>query len=159
MSLSVISLFSATSSFIGIMLSLNKIIGSSDISSFDIYGVSEFAMLFAVIFSTVLVIVGIISVVSAYAKTIKEASMLILPFYFVSIIIGVSTMFTGEASTDLVSYIIPIFNSVHMIIAILTFEVVPTFFVVSIISNVVYVSVLIFVLNKLFQSEKVMFSK
>jgi sodium transport system permease protein len=159
LSLSVISLFSATSSFIGIMLSLDKLIGNTEISSFDIYGLSEFAMLFGIIFSTVLVIVGIISVVSAYAKTIKEASMLILPFYFISVITGISTMFSGEASTEMFSYLIPIYNSVNMIIAILTFEVDPTFFLITISSSVVYVSIFIFILNKLFQSETIMFSK
>ena len=159
MSLSVISLFSATSSFVGIMLSLDKLIGNNDVSSFDIYGISEFMMLFLVIFATVLVIVGIISVVSAYAKTIKEASMLILPFYFISVITGISTMFSGEASTQMFSYLIPIYNSVNMIIAILTFEVEPMHFFLTIGSSVIYVSVFIFVLNKLFQSEKIMFSK
>lgn len=159
MSLSVISLFSATSSFVGIMFSLDKLIGQSDVSSFEIYGVSEFVMLFFVIFATVLVIVGLISVISAYAKTIKEASMLILPFYFVSVITGISTMFSGEASSELVSYLVPIYSSVNMIIAILTFEVVPTHFILTITSSVLYVSILIFVLNKLFQSEKIMFNK
>lgn len=159
LSLSVISLFSAMSSFVGIMLSLDKLIGNSDISSFDIYSFNDFGMLLIVIFTTVLVIVGIISVVSGYAKTIKEASMLILPFYFISVIVGISSMFSGEASADMISYIIPIYSSVNMIIAILTFEVVPAYFLISVISNLVYVSIFIFILNKLFQSEKIMFSK
>lgn len=158
LSLSVISLFSATSSFVGIMLSLDKLIGNNT-SSFDIYSLSDFLMLFVVIFSTVLVIVGIISVVSGYAKTIKEAGMLILPFYFISIIVGISTMFSGEATESLVMYMIPIYNSVNMIISILTFEVSMTTFFVTIASNLVYVTVFIFVLNRLFQSEKIMFAK
>lgn len=158
MSLSVISLFSATSSFIGIMFSLDKLIGN-DVSSFEIYQVSDFLYLFIVIFSTVLVIVGIISMISAYAKTIKEASMLILPFYFISIIVGISTMFSGEAAANMSAYFIPIFNSVNMIISILTFELNMTSFLITIGSNLVYVTVSIFVLNKLFQSEKIMFSK
>lgn len=159
LSLSVISLFSATSSFIGIMFSLDKLINATGVNSFEIYSFSDFIMLFAVIFATVLVIVGIISVISAYAKSIKEASMLILPFYFVSVIVGISTMFSGEASGDMISYLIPIYNSVNIIIAILTFEVIPAHFMITIISSVVYVSILIFVINKLFQSEKIMFSK
>ena len=159
MSLSVISLFSASSSFIGIMLSLDKLIGNTNVSSFEIYSINDFLMLFFVIFSTVLVIVGIISVVSGYAKTIKEASTLILPFYFISVIIGITTMFSGEASMDLVSYILPIYSSVNMIIAILTFEVVPMHFMLAIVSNLVYVSIFVFILNRLFQSETIMFSK
>ena len=159
MSLSMIALFSATSSFIGIMFSLDKLIGNNDVSSFDIYGINDFLMLFLIIFSTVLVIVSLISVISAYAKSIKEASMLILPFYFLSMIIGISTMFSGEPSTEMFTYLIPIYNSVNMIIAILTFEVTSTIFMLTIISNVVYVSIFIFILNMLFQSEKIMFQK
>jgi sodium transport system permease protein len=158
-SLSVISLFSATSSFVGIMFSLDNLIGNNDINSFEIYGINEFLMLFVVILSTVFVIVGLISVISAYAKTIKEASTLILPFYFSSVVIGISTMFSGEASASLVSYLIPIYNSVNMIIAILTFEVNALHFAINVGANVVYLAIFIFILNRLFQSEKLMFSK
>lgn len=161
-SLSVISLFSAASSFIGIMLSLPKLIGqemAGGTPAYAIYAISDYIMLFTIIFVTVLVIVGLISVISAYAKTIKEASTLILPFYFISVIIGISTMFNGEASSELVSYLIPIYNSVNMIIAILSFEVVGVHFLITVISSLFYVSVLIFVLNRFFQSEKLMFSK
>ena len=162
-SLSLISLMSATSSFIGVMLSLGKLvtIGQSgqDINPFEIYAISDFLMLFAVILGTVMVVIGLISVISAYAKTIKEAGMLIMPFYFISIFIGISTMFSGEASQSLVSYLIPIYSSVNMIIAILTFEVVGTHFMLMILSSIGYLALLIFVLNKLFQSETIMFSK
>ena len=162
-SLSLISLMSATSSFIGVMLSLGRLVtlgeSGQDINPFEIYAVSDFLMLFAVILGTVMVVIGLISVISAYAKTIKEAGMLIMPFYFISIFIGISTMFSGEASQSLVSYMIPIYSSVNMIIAILTFEVVGTHFLLMILSSIGYLALLIFVLNKLFQSETIMFSK
>jgi sodium transport system permease protein len=160
MSLSIISLFSATSSFIGIMLSLPKLLQMEETGmSINIYGISDFLMLFSVLLATVLVIVGIISIISAYAKTIKEASMLILPFYFLSIVMGISTMFSGEASSNILIYLIPLYNSINIIISILTFEIVPTQYLLTIISSLVYVSVFILILNKLFQSEKIMFSK
>ncbi len=160
LSLSIISLFSATSSFIGIMLSLPKLLQMEDSGmSINIYGIADYAMLFTVLLSTVLVIVGIISIISAYAKTIKEASMLILPFYFLSIVMGMSTMFSGEASVNTLIYLIPLYNSINIIISILTFEVVATQYILTIISSLVYVSIFIIILNKLFQSEKIMFSK
>ena len=160
LSLSIISLFSATSSFIGIMLSLPKLLQMEDSGvSINIYGIGDFIMLFTVLLATVLVIVGIISIISAYAKTIKEASMLILPFYFLSIVMGMSTMFSGEASSDILIYLIPLYNSIQIIISILTFEVNAAQFILTIISSLVYVSVFIIILNKLFQSEKIMFSK
>lgn len=162
-SLGLISLMSATSSFIGVMFSIGNLVNLGDaagnINPFDIYAMTDFIMLFAVILGTVMVVVGLISVISAYAKSIKEAGMLIMPFYFISIFVGISTMFSGEASQSLVSYLIPIYSSVNMIIAILTFEVVVTHFLIMILSSVAYLALLIFVLNKLFQSEKIMFNK
>ncbi len=68
-------------------------------------------------------------------------------------------MFSGEASSDLVTYLIPIYSSVHMIISILTFEVDLMHYLLTILSSLVYVSILIYVLNRLFQNERVMFSK
>lgn len=160
LSLSVISMFSATSSFVGIMLSLPKLLQMEDSNmSINIYGISDFIMLFTVLLATVLVIVGIISVISAYAKTIKEASMLILPFYFLSVVMGMSTMFSGEAHSNIFIYLIPLYNSINIIISILTFEVVASQYILTIISSLVYVSIFILILNKLFQSEKIMFSK
>lgn len=158
LSLSVISMFSAASSFIGIVLSLPKLMQASDLS-ITIYGVREFVMLFTVLLATVLFIVATISVISAYAKSIKEASLLIMPFYFASIVVGMSKMMSGEAETNPLMYMIPIYNSVNIIISILTFESSMASFFIMIGSSLVLVSILIFVLNKFFQSEKIMFSK
>lgn len=160
LSLSVISLFSATSSFIGIILSLPKLMGAEggNIST-DIYGIGDYFAIFAVLLATVLVIVGIISCISAYAKNIKEATMLIMPVYFISIITGVSSMFSGEAASSNMIYLVPIYSSINMIISILTFEMVPVHFLVFVLSSLVYVAILIVLMTKLFQSEKVMFSK
>ena len=160
LSLSVISLFSASSSFIGIILSLPKLLqGAGPEISMNIYSIGDFVMLFTVLLATVLVIVGIISIISAYAKTIKEASMLILPFYFLSIVMGMSTMFSGEANSNLFIYLIPLYNSINIIISILTFEVDTIQYTLTIVSSLVYVSIFIVILNKLFESEKIMFSK
>ena len=162
-SLSVISLMSATSSFVGIIFGLKNLMGGAggtgDELNANIYGLPEYLMIIAVLFASVLVIVGIISVVSAYARTIKEASMLILPFYFISIIVGVTSMFSGEAATNTLLYLVPIYSSVNMLISILTFEVVPLQLVLMIASSLVYVTILIYIMNRFFQSEKVMFTK
>lgn len=158
MSLSLVSLMSATSSFIGIMLSLPKLMQGENID-LAIYGVFEFVMLFTILLATVLVIVGLISIVSAYAKTIKEASMLILPFYFGAVILGVSSMFSDDTQANLFLYLIPLYNTIQMLIGILTFEINTAAYLVTMISSLVYVSIFVYILNKMFQSEKIMFSK
>jgi len=158
MSLSLVSLMSATSSFIGIMFSLPNLMQGENID-LSIYGVFEFFMLFSILLATVLVIVGLISIVSAYAKTIKEASMLILPFYFGAVILGVSSMFSDDTQANVLFYVIPLYNTIQMLIGILTFEINTAAYLVTIISSLVYVSIFVYILNRMFQSENIMFSK
>lgn len=158
MSLSLVSLMSATSSFIGIMFSLPNLMQGENID-LSIYGAFEFFMLFTILLATVLVIVGLISIVSAYAKTIKEASMLILPFYFGAVILGVSSMFSDDTQTNVLFYVIPLYNTIQMLIGILTFEINTAAYLVTVLSSLVYVSIFVYILNRMFQSEKIMFSK
>lgn len=159
LSLSVIALMSAVSSFIGIILSLPKLMQMSGDLDVNIYGVKEYVQILVILLATVLVIIGIVSVVSAFAKTIKEASMLILPFYFISIIVGITSMFSKDAAESAYMYLIPLYSSVNMLVSILTFSVVPLHFTLTVISSVVYVAILIYIMNRLFSNEKVMFSK
>ncbi|MFK5883303.1 MAG: ABC transporter permease subunit [Candidatus Izemoplasma sp.] len=159
LSLSTIALLSSTSSFIGIILSLPKLLSADGDGLSISFGIMEYVSLFVIIIATTLFIVGMISVISAYAKTIKEASMMIMPFYFASIVIAISTMFTSEASSVQFIYVIPMYNSINMIVSILIGEVSSTFFAITVISNLAYVGIFIYILTRLFQSEKVMFTK
>ena len=120
--LSLLTLISATSSFIGISFSLPKLMQFEEGMSANIYGFAEYLMILGVLFSTVFVIVGIISIISAYAKTLKEASALIMPFYILTILVAVSSMFGSGANTKIIFYFIPIYNSVQSLTAILTFD-------------------------------------
>jgi len=77
LAITVISLASAFSSFIGVALSIPVLLqleSTGSVNVLDIYGVGGMVALLLVILSTTLVIVGVISVVSAYAKSIKEAA-------------------------------------------------------------------------------------
>ena len=159
-SLTVISLLSAISSFAGILASLPKLMNMGDDGpSVNIYGMTDYFMILVALLATVFLIVAIVSVVSAYAKTIKEAGMLILPFYFISIIIGVTSMFGGEASTNTLMYLVPIYNTINVLISILTFDVSSLHFTLMVVSNLVYVTALVTLMAKMFQSEKVMFQR
>ena len=158
--LSVLTLISATSSFIGISFSLPKLMQFEEGMSADIYGVSEYFMILGVLFSTVFVIVGVISIISAYAKNLKEASSLIMPLYILTILVSITSMFTSGANTNILMYMIPIYNSVQTLSAILTFDPAAlTYLIVTVIANIIYLSIFIFILNRMFNSEKMMFSK
>ncbi|MDD3842005.1 MAG: ABC transporter permease [Candidatus Izemoplasmatales bacterium] len=158
-SLGVLSLLSAISSFIGIILSFPKLFGE-DIDFTSIYGFGEYAMILGLLFSTVFVIVGVISVVSAYAKNLKEAGTLITPIYLLTIVIGISSMFGEGANTSWWLYLLPIYNTVQTLIAILTFDSnITLYMMITIFSNLVFTALLILLLNRMFNSEKIMFSK
>ena len=157
-SLSLLSLISAMSSFLGIILSLPKLMQMNNFTG-SIYSLNEYLLILGVLFSTVFVIIGVISIISCYARNLKEATTLILPVYLVAIVVSVSSLFGGSAPST-INYLIPIYNSVHSLSLILSFEAdlfLPLFFTIT--SNIVYAVIFVYILNKMFQSEKIMFSK
>jgi len=159
LSLGLLSLISAVSSFLGIILSLPKMLQMGEID-INIYGIKEYLLILILLFSTVFVIVGIIAVISAYAKSLKEANTLITPIYILTILVGVSSMFGGGAQQNGFMYLVPLYNTVQSLTAILMFD--PqaiVFIIITVISNLLYVTALVFLLNRMFRSERMMFSK
>jgi len=156
-SLSMITLVSATSSFIGLMLSIPKLLNGVNIS-LNMYGVGTYILLFVVLISTVLIYVVLLSIVSAYAKTIKEAGALAVPLLLINMLVGISSML-GVSSSGSSAYFIPIFNSVQSITSILSLEVNSLNLGITIATNLVVVSLGVWLLTRMFNSEKVMFNK
>lgn len=159
LSLSVLSLLSAISSFLGIILSLPKLL-NFDNADASIYSFREYLMILLILFSTIFVIVGIISIVSAYAKSLKEANSYIAPIYILTILVSITSAFSDGANPNLYLYVLPIFNSVQSLIAIMTFsESAWSYLLVTVIANIVYLVIFVTILNKMFNSEKIMFAK
>lgn len=159
-SLSAIALLSGLSSFIGIILALpaymESVMGDVDM---QVYGVKEYAAVLIVILSTVLLIVSLISVISAYAKSVKEAGSFISPIMIVSMLLGITTMFGGGNLQPMWVYLIPMYNSVQCFAAIFNFEINLVPILVTFASNLLYAVILGFILTKMFNSEKIMFKK
>ncbi|MBU1144278.1 MAG: ABC transporter permease subunit [Firmicutes bacterium] len=159
LSLSVLSLISAISSFIGILASLPKLLQMENFNT-SIYSIQDYLMILVLLFSTVFVIVGIISVISAYSRSLKEAGTLIMPVYFISIIVGLSSMFGNGATTNYFLYLLPIYNTVQTMTAILTFDSNQVIYLlISVGANLFYLILFVYILNKMFKSEKIMFQK
>ena len=159
LALGVLSLLSAVSSFIGIITSLPNLYGLDGVNT-NIYGITDYLMILALLFSTVFVIVGVIAIVSAYAKNLKEAGTLIMPIYLVTIIVGISSIFGDGANPSFWFYLIPIYNTVQTLTAILTFD--PTtvaYLLITIAANIVYMVIFVQILNRMFNSERIMFAK
>lgn len=156
-SLSIIALVSAFSSFIGLILSIPKLMGSVDLE-LQIYGFSEYTLLFLVLASTTLLYVSLISLVSAYSKSVKEAQSFAVIIMVLNMIIGITSM-SGNVSQSSNYYFIPLYNSVLSITSILKLSLNPINFIITILSNLVIVLLGVFILSKMFSSEKIMFKK
>ena len=160
-SLSFIALISGLSSFLGVMLSLPEFIGSEiEGLSTNIYTTSDYLLILGIILSTVLVLISVISIISAYAKTVKEAATLVLPLMIVVMMVGLTSMIGGgEPQTALSWYLIPIYNSVQAMTGVFSFNYSLINVGITIVVNIIYAGAFSYVLAKMFNSEKIMFSK
>lgn len=158
-SLSLLSLFSGAFSFLGTMLALPKLMGAAGELDASVYGVTDYLLLLLVILSTVLVMVSLISVLSALAKSVKEASTLLLPLMIINMLLGISTMFGSGSPSGLGWYCIPLYNSVQCMNGIFSFTYSPVQIVVTALINLLFSGLMAMLLTKLFNSEKVMFAR
>ncbi len=161
MALSIIALLSGISSFIGTFMSLPAMYqGMSAAVDVSFYGVTEFALLFAIIITTTLFMVAIISVISAFAKSVKEAATLMSPLMMIIMIMSFLPMIMdGESGSSYAMFFIPLYNNVLCMHDIFTFSYSTMNVAVSMAVNLVCIGGMIFLLTKMFNSEKVMFSK
>ncbi len=158
-SLSCIALLSGLSSFVGTMLSMPNLMGTTESVNASVYVITDYLMLLGIILTTVLVMVALISIISAIAKSIKEAGTAVSPLMIIVMVISLVPMFGGDGEKSLAMFFIPIYNSVLCIHGIFSFTYQPVWIVITILMNLIYAGVLSWVLTKLFDSEKVMFSK
>ena len=160
-SLSFIALISGLSSFLGLILSLPKFMGSAmEGMPTNIYTTSDYLLILGIILSTVLVLISVISIISAYAKTVKEASTLVLPLMLIIMIVGIpSTIGGGNAQTAISWYFIPIYNSIQAMTGVFSFSYSLINVATTIAINIIYAGAFSYVLAKMFNSDKIMFSK
>lgn len=158
-SLSCIALLSGLSSFVGTMLSMPKLMGTEEGVSAAVYVVTDYLMLLGIILTTVLVMVSLIAIISALAKSIKAASTAVSPLMIIVMVISLMPMFGGDGEKSLAMFFVPLYNSVLCIHGIFSFTYQPVQIVITIVMNLIYAGALSWVLTRMFNSEKVMFSK
>lgn len=158
--LALIALLSGISSAVGTILSLPKLMGGAvDGLTGDVYGVTDYLMLGVVVISTVLLLITLISIISAFAKSVKEAQTAVVPLMIVVMLVGITAMFGTGAKTEFYYYLIPIYNSVQCMVGIFSFEFQAVNILIAIVSNLVYTLIGVWVLAKMFNSEKIVYSK
>lgn len=165
LALSVMALLGGISSCVGTILSMPSFMGDVMDSgegmsiSLSAYTAGDYAGLIVIILSTVILFITIISVLSAYAKTVKEASTLVLPVMLLVLFAGLSSMYSSEAKTEIYWYFIPILNSVQSLIGIFARSASAVNIAVSAGVNVVVSAMGMLILRKMFNSEKIMFAR
>lgn len=162
LALSVTSLVSATSSFIGLIASLPRIMGNSA-------GAGEFAVkisvggyfaIFAILITLVLLFTVILSIVSCFAKSVKEATQLATPVMIIVILTGITSFITmGKPVNNHFLYLIPVYNAVQIISSAITGALNGIDFLVTVAVNLALVGAGVAILAKMFDSEKIMFDK
>lgn len=160
-SLSGMALLSGISSFVGIALSLPKMI-RADAAGIELglnYTTSDYVVLLITILATVLVMASVVCILSALAKDVKNAGTMVVPFMLVVMFCGLMPMFQNGTPENLTAYLIPFYNSIQVMTATFAHEMKWLPVIVTLAANVVYTGVAVWVLTKMFNSEKVMFSK
>ena len=158
--LSCIALLSGLSSFLGTFLSLPKLVGGEEMGiNTNVYAAGDYALLLCIILSTVLVLVAVISILSAYAKSVKEAGTLVSPLMLLAMLMSLSPMFVGDEGKTMGLFCIPVLNSALCMHGIFSFSYTVAQVAVTIGCNLLTAGILTYVLKRMFDSEKIMFAK
>ena len=123
------------------------------------YTFSDYLAILFIIFATVLIMASVVSLLSALAKDVKSAGTMITPFMLIVMLAGLMPMFQTNTPETITTYIIPFYNSIEVMTAVFAHEMTWMPVIVTLASDVVYTGIAVWVLTRMFNSEKVMFSK
>ncbi len=156
--LSCISVLGATSSFIGVTLSLPKLTGMSSMGGLIAgMGIGNYALLFLLILSLVPLIVSLISIVSTLAKSVKEASNYTGVMMILVMVISLASMFAGSLGGWTV--LVPLLNATTCMQGIFSGSVVIWQCLATVAINLFYTALAVLLISRLLSSERVMFGK
>lgn len=156
--LSITALVAASTTFVGLIASLpNLMEGAGGEITLSMYSIETFIGVFGVILVTVMLFTTLLSIISTIAKNIKEASQWSSVLMVVVMLMGVSSLVgMGNIPTNPIVYLIPVYNSVHCMSSLFALQFNGINFIITILSNIVYIGVGVYVLAKMFNSEKIM---
>ena len=158
LALSAISVLSGLSSFIGIIFALPKLTQGLGMEfSMSAFGVGEYAALLGVVLSTVLVLVAAVSILSTLAKSVKEATAMVSPVMIVVMVVSLASSFLPSGKWYFSC--IPLLNSAMTLGTVFSLAVNPLHVFLTIVVNLLVAFGFGFLLTKMFENEKIMFSK
>lgn len=157
--LAIVSVLSAgvyVISFIGSAVVLSKKSGMGEMFSrlslnFTSVQIVQFVVL---LLGLVLLYVGIIGFVSLMAKNIKEAQSFIMPVYIIVMFAGMITMYSGDVTSG--SYMIPVYNTLAAFKGIFERTITMNQYLTSTIITYAFAGVMVCLMAKAMNSEKIM---
>ena len=132
-----------------------QIMGGADFGVDLTLSLQQIVMLALLLIATAFLYSAIIVLISVFAKTVKEATTYVMPAYLLILVLGLTTMFTTRNPGDLY-YLIPIYNMNLSLQGILSQEVTTLQYSISLGVTLLLGALLIGVIAKAFESEKVM---
>ncbi|MDE7162097.1 MAG: ABC transporter permease subunit, partial [Anaeroplasmataceae bacterium] len=135
--LGITALVSALVSFLGLIASLPRLVGTN--LSLAAYNAQTIFMLLVVIVLTVLFFTVVLTMVSTFAKSVKEASSLSIPVMILVMLLGATSFMGTTAQINPAMYLIPVYGAIQSLTGILSMTLSPVCFTLYIISSVVYI--------------------
>lgn len=158
-SLAIVSVLSAAVyviSFIGSAVVLSGMGGMGEMVNglslnFTTIQIIQFVVL---LLGLVLLYVGIIGFVSLLAKNVKEAQSFIMPVYIIVMFAGMITMYSGDVTSG--SYMIPVYNTSAAFKGIFERTITMNQYLTSTIITYAFAGVMVWLMVKAMNSEKIM---
>lgn len=158
-SLAIVSVLSAAVyviSFIGSAVVLSGMGGMGEMVNglslnFTTVQIIQFVVL---LLGLVLLYVGIIGFVSLLAKNVKEAQSFIMPVYIIVMFAGMITMYSGDVTSG--SYMIPVYNTSAAFKGIFGRTITMNQYLTSTIITYAFAGVMVWLMAKAMNSEKIM---
>ncbi len=160
-SLAVLSSISAVVYAVSMIISMPMMagdLGSQGVSAGVRFEAAQIAALFVTMIVMVYLYVGLVALVSVFAKTAKEASSYISPLYIIIIVAGMLTMYQGGIEKPLYQYAIPVYGNSLAIQNIMTNELTLAQFSISGCSTLILAIFVTIAIAKAFNNEKIMFN-
>lgn len=158
--LAIAALVSSISSFLGVILSFPKLMGgASESLTLSMYGFATYLEIFILMIITVLLFTVLLSIISTFAKSVKEASQYAMPAMIIVMLLAFPSMMGSSMSEMYVLYFVPVLNIIQCMTAIFSLSFNLLNFITTIVSNIVYIGLGIYLLTRMFGSERIMFNK
>lgn len=155
----IITILSGVASFIGLaasMPSMGDMYGS--VQSVN-YSFITYIQLFVLILMVSLIASSIFLLASTLAKSTKEATTYAMPAYILAMVVSMMTIFDTSMPTNILPYFIPLYNLSIGIKGVLLNQITSIQILSIVFSTLAFFGIIIYLVTKLFKSEKLMFSK